>query len=417
MPESFFTQYLKYTEDSEVPACFSRWCAIVGLGILISRNVWIDHGHMQVFANQYTMLMGSAGTRKGTAIKLMKRLLSAAGVENFSSERTTKEKFFLDLSGDSSPFGSADGNILERNLGFDNLGDTSTHPMNIMVDEANDFFGSGNAEFLSIIGNLWDWNDPRPYKNSIKTGKSVEISYPYISIVAGNTPTGFSMAFPPEIIGQGFFSRLLLVYGEPNGKRIAWPTTPTIEHTTEIIQSLQRSKSYHSGSLSQTDTGRNLLTAIYERPVKSFDQRFDSWNNRRHTHLLKLCIIVASAYARTTICESTVIEANTYLTYIASLMPKALGEFGKAKNSDISHKVLGFIESRDGCSIKEIMIAVSADLEKPGDIGDILRKLSMGDKIISSNGIFLAVRSLGLKDEIGFVDLGYLTEEELAVKG
>jgi hypothetical protein len=38
------------------------------------------------------MFIGSAGTRKGTAIKIMKQFLLAAGYNTFAAKRTSKEK-------------------------------------------------------------------------------------------------------------------------------------------------------------------------------------------------------------------------------------------------------------------------------------------------------------------------------------
>ena len=164
-------------------------------------------------------------------------------------------------------------------------------------------------------------------------------------------------------------------------------------------------------------TAKLLLTHIYNSARPIDDLRFDSYFNRRFTHLLKLCIIVAAGHARKQIDERTVIEANTYLSYIESLMPKALGEFGKSRNSDVTHKILSFIEAHDGVTLKEILKLVSADLEKPSDIGDIIRKLSMADKIQSVAGLFLPMRRKGIEDTNGMIDLSYLTPEELNVKG
>jgi hypothetical protein len=147
------------------------------------------------------------------------------------------------------------------------------------------------------------------------------------------------------------------------------------------------------------------------------DLRFDSYYNRRFTHLLKLCIIVAASRFQKEITETVVIEANTYLSYIEQLMPKALGEFGKSRNSDVTHKILSFIEAHDGVTLKQLMKLVSADLEKPSDIGDIIRKLSLSDKIQSVNGIFLPMRKIGITDKTGMIDLSHLTAEELKVKG
>lgn len=414
MSDSFLSTYLTYTNDSEVPISFHRWAAIAGVGAILERNIYIPHGHSHIYPNQYAMLIGTAGTRKSTAIKLVKSLLIKSGYDTISAERTSKEKFLMDLAGiDDSPMGDGD-NILDKNLFGDNSHEC--RPMFIGADEANDFFGIGNLEFLSILGSLWDWSGP-PYSNRIKTGKSVSIPNPTISILAGNTPTGFSLAFPPDILGQGFFSRLLLIYGEPSGRQITFPRTPDEHETTNIVQLLQAIKCYHRGEIIYSDTAKGFLDVIYKSTKPISDLRFDSYFNRRFTHLLKLCIIIAATRFKTVIDETVVVEANTYLSYIESLMPKALGEFGKSRNSDVTHKILTFIEASDGVTLKSLMKLVSSDLEKPSDIGDILKKLSISDKIQNVAGLFLPMRKIGLTDTTGLIDLSFLTPEELKVKG
>lgn len=412
MTTSFLSSYLAYTSDGEVPVCFHRWAALSGIATILERNLFIPHGHSHIYPNQYLMLIGTAGTRKSTAIKLMKTMLEKAGFSQIAAERTSKEKFLLDMLGDESS-GSAE-DILDKNL-FGGVDDSSVHPMAIMADEANDFFGYNNVDFLSLLGSLWDKEGT--YSSKTKTSGSISISNPTVSILSGNTPTGFASAFPPEIIGQGFFSRLLLIYGEPNGRKIPFPAIPDPDHTADIVNHLQRIKSYHYGRLGYSDTAKALLSLIYSSPKSIEDLRFDSYYNRRFTHLLKLCIIVAASRLEKEISEDVVIEANTYLSYAESLMPKALGEFGKSRNSDVTHKILSFIEAHDGVSLKQIIKLVSSDLDKTSDIGDIIRKLSQADKIQTHNGIFLPMRKKSITDSTGMIDLGYLTKEELAVKG
>lgn len=409
---SFLKSYLAYTSDAETPASFNRWSAIAGIGAILERNIWVPFGHSVIHPNQYSMLIGSAGTRKSSAIKLMKTLLIKAGYTTIAAERTSKEKFLMDLA---DVGGVAADNILDKNLFGDLDAASEIRPCAILADEANDFFGISNLEFLSILGSLWDWQGP--WENKIKTGTSVSIPNPTITILAGNTPTGFSVAFPPEIIGQGFFSRLLLIYGEPNGKKIAFPRTPPPEETTELVKMLQVIKSYYHGELHYSASAKSLLTHIYTSAKPLNDSRFDSYSQRRFVHLLKLCLVVAASRLLKEISEEVVIEANTYLAYIESLMPKALGEFGKSRNSDVTHKILNYIEAHDGVRLKDLMKLVSADLEKPSDIGDIIRKLSMTDKIQNIDGLFLPVRSKGITAKAGTVDLSYLTQEELKVKG
>ena len=109
------------------------------------------------------------------------------------------------------------------------VSDTNSKPAEcfIALGEFADFLGQNNIDFITMLGALWDV--PDQYEHRIKTGKSPFVDRPIVSILGGSTPTGFSLTFPPDIIGQGFLSRLLLIYGEPTGKRIAWPSRPSLD--------------------------------------------------------------------------------------------------------------------------------------------------------------------------------------------
>lgn len=413
--EDFFSHYLQYTAGGEVPTCFHRWSAIVGIAAMLERNVCIEFGHTEIYPNIYSMLIGSAGTRKSSAIKLIKKLMIAAGYTTIAAERTSKEKFMHDLSRQSE----SGTDILDENL-FGKSNDSSdVTPMFIAADEANDFFGVNNVDFLSILGSLWDWNGK--YENRIKTGSSDWIPNPTISILSGNTPTGFSTAFPSSIVGQGFFSRLLIIYGEPNGKRITIPRRPDSGETNEIIRLLQAIKMSSSGVYGYSGQAFSLLDKIYQTYTPIDDPKFESYSNRRIVHLLKLCLVVAAARLEKSISEISVIQANTYLTYIEALMPKALGQFGKAKSADVVHKVLEYIyASTMPVSMKEIWKQVSNELEKPSELGAIIQKLIYADKIQSLPQGFLPNRKPISEIELtnnGLVSYkDFLTDEELGVK-
>lgn len=417
--EDFLSSYLTYASDTEVPAVFHRWSAISSIGALLGRRYYFNHGHFTLYPNIYCMLVGVSGTRKSTGIKLFKKLLTQVGYDTIAADKTTKEKFILDLSGETDDQATAiksDKQVedfLSQNLwGSD---DTSTRPdaeMFIMADEFNDFFGNGNVEFISLLGTLWDYSGI--YRNRIKNGKSVSISNPTVSILGGNTPTNLSLAFPPEIIGQGFFSRLLFIYGEPNGKRITFPKQPSADSTSAILSSLQAIRTNCTGAATLTSAAEKLLDSIYKANFGVNDVRFDSYSTRRFSHLLKLCLITsASRYARE-INERDVIYANTILCHAEHFMPKALGEFGKSKHSDVSHKIVSLIEREwEVVPFKEIWKHVSSDLEKMADLSTLLQNLVAAEKLQSIPGKgFLAKRRVLDDATTGFVDYTFLTDEE-----
>ena len=187
MQEDFISHYLEYAATTpEVPTNFSRWAALIGLGAYLGRSYYFEHGNFHVNPNIYGMFIGVAGARKGTAIKLMKKVFAAAGYNSFSAERTSKEKFLLDLAGEgddlSSP--SAADDILEANLfGASSSASSDYKEVFIAIDEFNDFIGTGNIEFISMLGNMWNYAGT--YTNRIKSGKSIAIPNPTPSIVTG----------------------------------------------------------------------------------------------------------------------------------------------------------------------------------------------------------------------------------------
>ena len=416
---SIIQEYLNYVKDTEPPIIFHRWSLLTCIGALLERNVSYGDGYFTFHPNLYVMLMGESGTRKSTAINLAKTLLGQSGYEHFSAEQTSKEKYLEDLAAMHESFEDDAGGILTAEI-FKSVetNDSRTTPNFIVAGEFNDFIGNGNIEFMSILGNLWDWRGSS-YKKRIKSGKSVSIPNPTISILGGNTATGFSLAFPPAAIGQGFFSRLILVHAVPSGRKTRKPKF----RENGLSQTLREVRRLVQGPMRETALADKLLDAIYEEFEPLEDTRFASYSTRRYAQLIKLCMICAAMRMSTCIDESDVILANTMLTHAECLMPRALGEFGKARTSDIAHTVLGMIQTAGAAgeivTIEEIWKCVSQDLDNNNQLMDILRKLLESKKIQLSSTMnghgrksgFLPIHK-AIQEKSDFVDFGLLTEEE-----
>lgn len=413
MAKDFLDYYLEYTLDTEATATFHRWSAIVGIGAWLERNVWIQHGASRLYTNHYAMLLGESGSRKSAAIKGFVRIMREAGYKTIAAEKTSKEKFSADLAAQHQ---SEDGedDIL---WGAD---ENAITPILIANDEANDFFGINNIEFLSMLGSWWDFNGT--YEIKIKTGKSDAIPNPTPSILVGNTPTNFSLAFPPTIIGQGFFSRILLIHGERTRPKITWPTPPDPEMTAQLVSYLVQMKSKMMGELIPTEGAKKLVDAIYKAPDGFTDERFASFFNRRLTHLLKLSAVVAAAKFEKEITEQTIIQANTYLTYIQNLMPKALGEYGRAADAPIMQRAMNVINrATKPVTAKELAQELVNDITDMQALRRLMEKLVAAEKIQWVQGGMLPIRreltESVMASESKFIDFNsYLTQEELGVK-
>lgn len=380
---NLFDLYFQYAETTEPPLVFHRWSLLTGLGAMLGRQYYFPFGDFNIGTNMYVMLIGDPGTRKSTAIKLSKKVLSAAGFDKYSAQRTSKEKFLLDLEGVEDDEGTVvDANKVMSNLFGDEFVGGEPKQVYVVADEFNEFVGSGNLEFLSLLGSLWDWDDPsQPFKQRLKTSRSVSIYQPTISILGGNTHSGFAEAFPPQSIGQGFLSRLLLVYGEGSGKKIAFPKKPSDEIKLKLTEALQEIRQAVVGPATMTSKAQQMLEVIYRNFQGLEDARFKHYSTRRQTHLLKLCMLTAAAGCRTEIGAEDVLFANTLLTFTEHKMPMAMGEFGKSKNSDVAGRLLAVMaEAGKPLDINDLWKQVQSDLDRIEDLNKIMAGLVQGGK-------------------------------------
>lgn len=415
MEESnFFDEYFAYTTFTEPPRIYHRWCAISGIATLLGRNLVLPFGHWKLYPNQYIMLVGGSGSRKSAAIDITRKLLIGTGYDTIAAEKTSKEKFLLDLQDGLFGEDSADSGVLEKSVGTLWQDDTAVRECLIAADEFNDFVGNGNIDFLSLLGSLWNYDGV--YKARVKNSKSVAIPFPTINMLAGNTSDRLASAIPIEAIGQGFTSRVLLVHGERSEKRFSMPPSPTKEQTDKILSLMVKIKSLCRGTATIEPEALQTLDKLYNSWVYLEDTRFTAYSSRRYVHLLKIAIIFAAARYSTVITKGDIIYSNTVLTLTESFMPRAFGEFGKARNSSTTNKVLEYLlaNADKPRTVGEIFKAVSSDVEKISDLSTIMINLDKSGKIqlIKEKG-WLPKRSTVIGDNTEFLDWSLLSKEEL----
>lgn len=406
--EDFFSKFIHFTRGTEVPTFFYRWSCIAGLGAWLGRDVYIQFGSQKIYPNMFVLLMGEPGTKKSTAIKRMKKLLKEAGYENFAAEKTSKEKFLLDLGNEEDEEGDAD-TFLNSGL----FGNDEVREVFIAADEFNDFFGNNILDFVSMLGVLWDFDGI--YENKIKNGQSVRIPYPTVSILGGTTATTFAHTFPQEVIGQGFFSRTVAVHAKPTGRKITWPPEDDEEEKAKLLEQLLKIKTCHTGRLNFTPEAIALVDKIYQKWENIDDVRFASYANRRLTHLLKMILVHTLARLGTIVEERDVVYANTVLHHTEQYMSQAYGEFGQSKNSILAHKIMQILETTPGeaLDIHELWAKVQSDFNKMDDFAQLIQGMSQAGKVQTHAGKVLPKKRIVTAEFNGIVDYSYLSEEEM----
>lgn len=414
--KDFLSSYLHYSKGTECPTFFHRWCAITSLGAYLGRDIYFRQGHFRVHPNLFVMLVGDAGTKKSTSIKMSARLLKLAGYDYFAAKKTRQEKFLLDMAEQAEGSDGVDGdNILDQNLWGDMASDYNIAESFIAADEFNNFIGQGNTDFMSILGDLWDWGED-VYDYKLKNSKSVYLNKPTVSILGGNTPTGVNMLFPPDAIGQGFFSRLIFIQAEQTGVKQTWMPLPDTELEEHLVKELQSIKEVMMGEVSLSEEADKLLHKIYHTWKPLDDPRFGSYSNRRFPILLKLLLIVCANNKTLLIGKREVIYANTMLTFAERTMPDALGEFGKGRHSDVTHKIMKMIDDTNKpLEARDIWGQVYSDLEKRDQLFEILGNLTMANKVQVVNNGYLPIKVVEENKNTDLLDWGLLSDEELGV--
>lgn len=380
----FFDMYFEHIGDTEAPFIFHRWSIITSLAAVLGRRGYISLGHYKIYPNMFSMLVGVSGCRKDSAINISKALLKQAGYKYFSSNKTSKEKFISDLCDRNKKEMETEEGLL---LAMENctIEDSNSKPAEcfIALGEFQDFLGQNNLDFITMLGALWDM--PDSYEHRIKTGRSPNVDRPTVSVLGGSTPTGFSLIFPPEIVGQGFLSRLLLVYGEPTFKRIAWPKKPKSDpRLVQKIKEIVAMKNDTNFIISPEAV--KLITRIYQTNISLEDPRFASYQSRRHIHLLKLCSVLSCMNMGlgefATVTAQNVLEANTILYYTEQRMPLALGEFGRGKYSEVSNAIMEELsKASTPLGLMDLWKVVGHDLTNIQELAGIMKSLQGTEKV------------------------------------
>lgn len=366
---------------------YHRWSIIAMTAALLGRQCWLPFGHGTIMPNHYTMLMGSPGSRKGVAIGVIRRLMTRVGYSRFSADKTSKERFLMDMK-------QTDDELVGTLADIEDMMIDEAAESFILAGEFTDFIGTNNMEFVTMLTNLWD--NLNVYKHPKIHGKTVVVQKPTVNLFGANTVQGFALAFPPEALGNGFLSRVILVHGESTGVQTTWPPEPSILLEDQLVEHLRGVRSIVKGELALSSDAREVGDLLYKGFINIDDPRFAHYSTRRFTHLLKLAICLAALDLSITIDVHHLIRANTLLSVTEKRMPKALGEFGKNKNSDVANKIMEYLFGskipRNGTEIFKI---VATDISKITDLAEILGSLQRAEKI----------QTLTVKGKTGYVPL------------
>lgn len=372
-----FKDYFDYVGQSECPAIFHRWALLSSVGALLERNVWIPFGHTNIYPNMYVILMGSPGTRKGSAIRPAKYLMEELGYDKFAPSTAAKEALWFIMSKVNE---GAFEDVLAPGADMSQmLVKPTASPLYIMRDEFTAFLGDKAKSMVESLTDLWD--NPPEFTNPKLRTDDVVIHNPTLNMLSGTTPSSLSDALDTLALSGGFTSRVLFIYSQPKDLRIAWPEDRQHSKAQRMLEYLERARKL-KGPLCLTEEVKDLIATIYYKTPRVADGRFIYYGQRRQIHLLKLIMIIACGNGTLKPTTRMVIEANTILHAAELGMPQALGEFGLAKASRVSNTILDYLKhAEEAPDLRGIYREVSRDLNSFKELNEVLNDLMTANKV------------------------------------
>jgi hypothetical protein len=413
----FLNNYMEMVEDTESPRLFHVWSAISGLAACLGRRCYFPFGPMTIFPNQYVVLVGTPGTRKSTALGIMKRRLRKAtgvrfapadtagqrqGLVEAMKEGDTQKEFIDNMElaiAEDSLAGLALQDIAkitnvvdesENEHGFVSAADK--HHIMVLATELSRFIGQNNFQMLDFLGTMWDGED---YEYRTKAGLT-SLKNPLINMLACSTPTSINVSLPPAAGGQGFLSRMILVYGSRKHKLVPRPVDPSPELVDKVHEGFNRAYYELSGEFRETPDARTHSESLYDFPLEINDPRFSYYHERRYDHLIKLAMAIAASRGSMIIVKDDYEIAHRILRATERGMPDALGEFGMNPLAALKQAMLEYLRSHGMVQVDELRAVFHRD-SRAADfieaVNDLQRLNQVGMTQLASGKSVLVAKS------------------------
>jgi hypothetical protein len=287
---NWLSAYLQYTEETEAPSDFHLWTAMVTLAGAVQRKVWIDLAHFQWVANLYVLLVGEPGiVTKSTSIRIGRNLLR--GVKGFyQGPDSVTWQALIDSFGETSHAFKVEG------------GEMVQSPISLYIAEVGNFLDPDNREAMDLLTDMWD-GQATTFTRRTKAHGAQEIVNPWLNFIGCTTPTWIQNNFSADLVGGGFASRLIVVYGDKKRKYIAYPGISAGGLKVEMEESLSsdlRHIARLQGPMSLTkealEWGEIWYAGLQAGLGKEvISRRASGYYARKQTHLHKLAMLISIA--------------------------------------------------------------------------------------------------------------------------
>ena len=353
--------YIRYTYNSEPPLAYHTWAGLSLIAGALQRKVHLHWGFERIYPNMFVVLVGPAGrARKGVALGIAKSMLTNIPGVSVAPESSSREAIILAMKRAIANFNDPTDGKVKMHCS-----------LTAFSEELAVFLGQGDIKYLA---NLTDWYDSKDTWSYETVGRGRDaLEGLCFNLLGATAPEWLQSMLPQEAIGGGFTSRVLFIVEERKGKTVPKHQLTNAENQLGLV--LQRDLERISqlcGQYTFTQAGEDAYCSWYSEqdrlisagrpPVE--DVRFAAYCERRATHLRKVMMMCSASRGDDLLLDLCDFDrAVGMLTKAEIKMAWTFGGLGKARNSDVTDKVMQFIKTMNNTTRSVVMSKFYRDVD------------------------------------------------------
>lgn len=339
--------YLDYTQYSEAPSKFHFWTAVSVVAGALRRRVWLDQGYFQWVPNFYIVFVSPPGIiSKSTTADIGMSLLRQVPGVRFGPNSLTWQSLTKDLAEATEGIELPDGEIYPMSA------------LTIVAGELGSLLNFEDREMIDVFVDLWDGKRGLWHRKT-KTSGEDKIENPWVNILGCTTPAWIRRNFDRYLLGGGFTSRTIFVYGSEKRQLVAYPgyeieskSPDQKDKQLKLIQDLELvgllMGNYTLDSAAR-EWGEDWYKRHYERyrSLDPNDEGITSFMARKQTQLHKLGMVLAAAKRdKLVIQKEELIFADKILDAVEADLPEIFGRIAERDEVQDAVALLAIIAQR-----------------------------------------------------------------------
>lgn len=375
---SFISDFLDYSQGTESPKNWRRWSALAALSCAAGRRYFLRQGRLEVRPGMNICLIGEQGMKKSFSKDISRDLITEAFPDYPLGAAMQSRENICELlcRPESARFYTDHENV---KIQFT--------PLALYINELKNFLSfnpSGMIDFLTDIYDRRVFN-----ASTVKRGLE-EFPFPYITILACETPDWIVDKLKLKIISGGFSRRFIFIYEfEDPQNIIARPFLPKnhvllwdrMKAKLKAIATNAREYKWTVEALGFFDNWYALTKAEVTRHSDHFMR---GYFRNKDQQLLRVCILLdlAEEEPQYLITQELLEKGLAFFEVIEPNLPKLSNASGRNELAVPQQKLLDFMESQGGVlSEKKLLVATETEMSTAEQMS-VIRYLESTDRLV-----------------------------------